>query len=260
MKVCSKCKVEKNDSEYYTYYHSTLKKHYTRGVCQDCMKQQAKQVKLRIKERKQRLKDERNKMIDILAEQNKVATIVPNAIVEDFSTNPDYRKCTMCNEYKLLNNFYQNKNTGYYHSRCIPCHREYSNGKLTDYYQNKYQTKGGSERVMKKAGQFADIYQEEQVHWLLNLIGWSMDGDVWVKKGIKQVVDGKIVWDKIPTKEKVKKAPTTKRPKIEYHTEKIKELRSNGLTLLEIAQIIGCSKPTIRKILIKANEEAKGNG
>ena len=252
MKVCSKCKIEKNDDQYYTYYHSTLKKHYTRGVCQDCMKKQAKQVKLRIKERKQRLKEERKKMIEVLAEQNKVATIVPNAIVEDFSTNPDYKQCKMCNEYVPLTEYYQNKQSGYYHSRCKPCHLQYSSGKLINYYQEKYRTRGGSEKVMRKAGEFTDIYQEEQVHWLLNLIGWSMDGDVWVKKGIKQVVDGKIVWDKVPTVEKVKKVRTLK-PKRTYDVEKMVQLRNEGLTLLEIAQIVGCSKPTVRKLLIKAN-------
>ena len=160
MKVCSKCKVEKNDSEYYTYYHSTLKKYYTRGVCQDCMKLQAKQVKLRIKEQKQRIKEERIKMIELLTEQNKAQPVVPELIVEDFSNNPDYKKCKMCEEYVALTEYYQNKQSGYYHSRCKVCHLKYSSGKLNDYYQTKYETKGGSERVMTKAGDFVDIYQQ----------------------------------------------------------------------------------------------------
>lgn len=252
MKICSKCAVEKNDDEYYTYYHSTHKRYYTRGVCQDCMKKQAKMVKLRIKENKQRLKDERKKMIEVLTEQNKVATIVPNAIVEDFSTNPDYRKCTVCNEYKSLNDFYQNKQSGYYHSRCKPCHNEYTNNRLTDYYQTKYKTRGGSERVMRKAGEFVDIYQEEQTAWLLTLIGWTKDGDVWVKKGIKEVVDGKIVWNKVPTKVRSRKDVILK-PKRVYDVEKILELRSSGLTIKEIATINFCSAPTIRKILMNNN-------
>lgn len=252
MKTCTKCKVEKNDDQYYTYFHSTLKKHYTRGICQDCMKIQAKQVKLRIKERKQLLKDERNKMIELLTEENKVATIVPELIVEDFSTNPDYRRCTVCEKYKSLTDFYQNKNTGYYHSRCKPCHNEYANGRLLDYHQNRYETKGGSERILRKPGEFVDIYQEEQVSWLLKLIGWSKDGDVWVKEGIKKLVDGKIVWDKIPTKTRKGIVLKCKRT---YDVEKIIELRSRGLLLREIAQIIGCSTPTIRKILIKADEK-----
>ena len=195
-------------------------------------------------------------MIEVLAEQNKVSTIVPNAIVEDYSTNPDYKKCKMCNEYVPLTEYYQNKQSGYYHSRCKPCHNEYSKGKLVNYYQEKYRTKGGSERVMRKAGEFTDIYQEEQVTWLLELIGWSKDGDVWVKKGIKQVVDGNIVWDKIPPKQKVIKLRKNKRLVItEQDIEKIIELRGRGLMMREIAAIYKCSKTTIGKILINANEK-----
>jgi hypothetical protein len=255
MKICSKCGIDKRNDQYYTYYHSTLKKHYTRNVCNECMCKQAKQVKLRIKEQKQRLKEERIKMIEVLAEQNKVSTIVPNAIVEDYSKNPDYKKCTMCEEYKLLDDYYRNKNSGYYHSRCKPCHNEYTNNRLTDYYQTKYETRGGSERVLRKAGEFVDIYQERQTAWLLELIGWSKDGDVWVKPGIKHVVDGKIVWDKIKPKEKqiiLKKSRTVI---TEQDIEKIIELRGRGLMMREIAAIYKCSKTTIGKILINANEK-----
>jgi hypothetical protein len=257
MKICSKCKIEKGADQYYTYYHSTLKKHYTRGVCQECMKVQAKQVKLRIKERKARLKQERIEMIEVLAEQNKVPTIVPNELIEDFSTNPDYKSCTACQKYKPLSAFYQNKNTLYYHSRCKDCHRDYSNGKLIDYYQEKYRTKGGSERILPKAGTFVDIYQEEQVTWLLQLIGWRKENEVWVKEGIKKVVDGKIVWDKILTKEK-KKKERPKHPRV-YDVERIVQLRNSGLLLREIGFIMKISRQTIKKILIKADEE-KRNG
>jgi hypothetical protein len=260
MKVCSKCKVEKNDSEYYTYYHSNFNKHYTRGVCQDCMKLQAKQVKLRIKEQKQLLKEERNKMIDILAQQNISQPAVAELIVEDYSNNPDYKSCTMCAEYKLLEEFYQNKQSGYYHSRCKPCHLQYSSGKLNDYYEEKYKTKGGSERVMRKAGDFVDIYQEEQTAWLLELIGWSKDGEVWVKKGIKQVVDGKIVWDKIRPKEKQIVLRKTRTVITNEDIKDIVKLRSDGLLIREITKIYKCSSTTIRRILSEAYEEAKRNG
>jgi hypothetical protein len=215
------------------------------------MKKQSKQIKLRIKEQKQRLKEERIKMIELLTEQNKVEPAVPELIVEDYSTNPNYKKCTVCAEYKLLSLYYQNKNTGYYHSRCRICHNEYSSGKLNNYYQEKFKTKGGSERVLAKAGNFTDIYQEKQVHWLLDLIGWNMDGNVWVKKGIKQVINGKIVWDKVATIEKIRKPKKNKRI---FDIEGIVELRKNGLTLKEIAQINSCSQPTIRKILSEVDE------
>jgi hypothetical protein len=219
------------------------------------MSKQAKEVKARIKERKARLKDERNKMIEVLAEQNKVSTIVPNEVIEDYSTNPDYKSCTACKEYKPLSAFYQNKNTLYYHSRCKDCHRDYSNGKLVDYYQTKYRTQGGSERILPKAGTFVDIYQEEQVSWLLQLIGWSKDGDIWVKEGIKKVVDGNIVWDKIQKKEKVIKLRKSRLVITDDDIKDIIELRNKGLLMREIATIYKCSKTLIGKLIIKHNEE-----
>jgi hypothetical protein len=257
MKICSKCKIEKDNKEYYTYYHSTHKKHYTRNICYDCMNKQTKQYKLRIKEQKQRLKEERLKMIELLTEQNKVEPVVLELIVEDFSKNPNYKSCTMCTKYKLLEEFYHNKNTGYYHSRCKVCHLQYSSGKLNDYYEEKYKTKGGSERVLRKAGQFVDIYQEEQTSWLLDLIGWKKDGEVWVKEGIKKVVDGKIVWDKIPIKEKVITLRKTRTVITQDDIKDIVKLRSDGLLIREITQIYKCSSTTIRRILIESYEKTR---
>jgi hypothetical protein len=245
MQICSKCGEDKRDDQYYTYYHSRNKKSYTRKVCNQCMLKQGREVKARIKLRKLN-------MTQVPTEQIIVEPVVPKLIVEDYSTNPQYRNCTMCLNYKLLIEFYQNKNTGYYHSRCKDCHRNYSNGKLVDYYQEKYKTTGGSERVLPRPGNFMDIYQEEQVSWLLQLIGWDKHGDVWVKKGIKKVVDGKIVWDKIPTKEKVKRVRPNK-PKRTYDVDKIVQLRNEGMLLREIATLMGCSRPTIKKILTQVD-------
>ena len=121
---------------------------------------------------------------------------------------------------------------------------------MVDYYQEKYRTQGGSERVLPKAGHFMDIYQEEQVSWLLQLIGWRKDGDVWVKKGIKTIQDGKIVWDKVASIERKKRIV---KHKIIFDIEGIVKLRKDGLTLKEIAQINNCSQPTIRKILSEAD-------
>jgi len=244
MQICSKCGEDKRDDQYYTYYHSTLKKRYTRKVCNECMLKQGREVKARLRLRKLN-------MTQVPTEPIKVPTIVPNELIEDYSTNTDYKSCTACQNYKLLTEFYQNKVTGYYHSRCKDCHRDYSNGKLVDYYQEKYRTKGGSERILPKAGTFVDIYQEEQVSWLLRLIGWDKHDNVWVKPGIKKVVDGKIVWDKIPKKEKVKKE-RPKHPRL-YDVDRIVQLRNSGLLLREIAAIMKISRPTVKKILTQVD-------
>ena len=127
MKICSKCKIEKESNEYYTYYHSKYDKHFTRRVCTKCYNKQVLEYQKKKNEYKLNLKDERNKLIELLTEQNKVQPVVQELIVEDFSTNPDYKKCTTCAEYKLLSEYYQNKQSGYYHTRCKVCHNEYTN-------------------------------------------------------------------------------------------------------------------------------------
>ena len=170
-----------------------------------------------------------------------------------YSTNPDYKKCVMCDKYKPLTDFYKNNKSLYYHTRCKRCHIEFTNKKQSEYYQKKFETCGGSERVIPKPNKYVDRWQEEQTKWVLELMGWNKEGDVWVKEGIKKVVAGKIVWDKIPTKEKIFKIKS----KVELTGDdinKIKELRSSGLLIREIAVLYKCSKTTIRRILLYEKE------
>jgi len=254
MKTCSKCKIEKNNDEYYTYYHSKYDRHFTRRVCTSCYNKQVLEYQKKKKEYKLNLKDERKEMIELLTEQNKVQPVVQELIVEDFSNNPDYKKCIMCEKYKPLTDYYKNSNTLYYHPRCKRCHIDYANKRQNEYYQKKYETCGGSERILPRCGQYVDIFQERQVTWLLELLNWRKDGNVWVKDGIKKVVDGKIVWDKIPSQERIIKRRKPKKDKIVYDIDKIVELRNQGLLMREIALILKCSKTTIGKILIKYNQ------
>jgi hypothetical protein len=252
MRICSKCKIEKEVSEFYTYYHSKYDKHFTRRTCTSCY---IKQQLDKRKEHKDRLKEERKDMIEVLIQQNIVEPVVSELIVEDFSTNPDYRKCVMCENYKVISEFYQNKQSGYYHTRCKICHNEYTNKRQHEYYQKKYETCGGSERVIPKPNMYMDKYQEEQTRWLMELLGWNKDGDVWVKENVKRVVDGKIVWDILP--KKVIKLRKTRTVITEDDIKHIIELRNKGLLMREIALIYKCSKTLIGKILIKHNEEAR---
>lgn len=253
MKICSKCEIEKESNEYYTYWHSTYNKHFTRNICNDCMRKQSREVKARIKERKLHLKEERKEMIEVLTQQEKLQPVVPELEPVVLEDNPNNKKCKMCEKFLPLTDFYQNIHTGYYHSRCKNCHRNYSTQKQKDYYQDKYKTKGGSERVLIKPNHYTDIYQEQQTHWVMKLMGWTFnENGVWSKEGIK---DKDNVWDKVPTKPKEIKKRRPKSNKRVYDVEKIVILRKSGLLLREIAHIMGCSKPTIRKILIKEGEK-----
>ena len=94
------------------------------------------------------------------------------------------KKCLMCKEYKPTSEYYKNKKTGYYHARCKKCHLEYSNKKLHEYYQKKYETCGGSEKVMAQPNNYTDKYQEAQTHWVMEVMGWKFnDNGVWSKEG-----------------------------------------------------------------------------
>jgi hypothetical protein len=50
MKVCNKCNKSKEEDEFNTYWHSTFKKHYTRGYCIECEYKKKNEYKRRMRE------------------------------------------------------------------------------------------------------------------------------------------------------------------------------------------------------------------
>ena len=239
MIVCNKCKIEKEDDQYYTYWHSTFKKQYTRKICQECIKKQKKKYKAKIRQEKLRMKE-------ILTQPEKVAVIAPELQPDPFNDNPLYKFCKNCNQYKLLTDYYVNKSINGYATWCKVCHNGHTRKKQLEYYQNKYENNGGSERVLSKANNFTDEYQKEQTFWIMELMGWTYnENGVWSKEGIK---------DKDKNWTNVKKVPKKKkeigiRKSREYDVDKMKELRESGLYFYEIAKIMKCSKPTVLKLL-----------
>lgn len=245
--VCTKCKVDRPDVDFYKY------KGKNRSRCKICIKT-ATVMRERIKFNRTP-RNFKDKSRIVLSIQNDITPpqIVSNCEIDIYKDNPDYKKCFECDKYKPLTDFYKNNKSLYYHTRCKRCHIDFTNKKQSEYYQKKFETCGGSERVIPKPNKYVDRWQEEQTKWVLELMGWNKEGDVWVKEGIKKVVAGKIVWDKIPTKEKIFKIKS----KVELTGDdinKIKELRSSGLLIREIAVLYKCSKTTIRRILLYEKE------
>jgi hypothetical protein len=246
MRICSKCKIDKEDSEFYTYWHSKYNRHFIRRTCTSCyIKHQLEKRN----ERKLKLQEERKEMIEVLTQQIIVQPDVPElepVVLEG-------KKCLLCKENKPFTEFYQNKQNGYYHTKCKKCHLEYSNKKLHEYYQKKYETCGGSEKVMTHPNTYMDKYQEAQTHWVLEVMGWKFnDNGVWSKEGIKDKDNN---WDKIPKQEKVIQL---RKSRLELNSNDIKnivELRNKGLLMREIAVIYNCSKTLIGTILMKENEK-----
>jgi hypothetical protein len=163
------------------------------------------------------------------------------------------KKCLLCKENKPFTEFYQNKSNGYYHARCKKCHLEYSNKRLHEYYQKKYETCGGSERILPKPNTYMDKYQEAQTHWVMELMGWKLnDNGVWSKEGIKDKDNN---WYKIPKKEKIIQLRKSRAELKINDIKNIVELRNKGLLMREIAVIYNCSKTLIGTILMKENEK-----
>jgi hypothetical protein len=246
--VCTKCKVDRPDVDFYKY------KGKNRSSCKICIKT-ATVIRERIKfNRTPRNFKDKSRIVLPIQNDITLPQIVSNCEIDIYKDNPDYKKCFECDKYKPLTDFYKNNKSLYYHTRCKRCHIDFTNKKQSEYYQKKFETCGGSERVIPKPNKYVDKWQEAQTKWLLELLNWRKDGDIWVKDGLKKVVAGKIVWDKIPTKEKVL---VLKKAKVELTGDdinKIKELRSSGLLIREIAVLYKCSKTTIRKILLYEKE------
>ena len=72
--ICSKCKIDCPIEKFDTYFHSTKNKHYTRRICNPCMRIGYREYKLKIKSQQ-----------------------IPVPVIPD-----GYKQCSDCNEYKPI--------------------------------------------------------------------------------------------------------------------------------------------------------------
>ena len=235
MKICSKCNVNQDEKEYYTYYHSTLKKFYTRQICLTCMRKQSNEYKSKLRQQK--------KILEQVPQQEEIIQPVVQEL--EVEVLEGQRRCTNCGEVKDIK-------TGFYVKRhqCISCVREYELRVRTEINTKYKMENGGSERVPQTPGVYADVYQEGQVTEFLTLLGWKLNPNgVWSKKGFK---DENKVWEK-PIK-KFKKMSiknqngSVRSPVYEKRLELI-ELRERGMTFQKIADIYGISPATVLRII-----------
>ena len=234
MKICEKCKVEQDDKEYYSYYHSVRKKIYTRLVCLSCTRKQARENKSKIKEQEQTLEQ-------VPQQEKIIQPVVPESQQEVLKGQ---RRCKDCNEIKNMNEFYVNR------YQCIVCVREKEAIYRRKESLERKINNGGSERVKQTPGDYADIYQEQQVTEFLTALGWKLNPNgVWSKEGFK-------------TKDKVWEKPIKKYKRVDNGNYKGSErspvylkrlelikLREGGMTLSKIATIYGISTATALRII-----------
>lgn len=241
MKICSKCKVDKDEKEYYTYYHSGHKKFYTRLICLDCTRQQAREYKLKLRQQKKLL-------IQVPQQEKIIQPVVPKLQQEVLKGQ---RRCTMCNEVKDITEYYQKRH------QCIICVREYEATTRRKNSLKRTIENGGSERVPQQCGVFSDVYQQQQVSEFLTALGWKLnDNGVWSKKGFKTKDK---VWEK-PIK-KYKRIISgnyggSERSPVYQKRDELLKLRETGMTYIKIGDIYGISPATVMRI-IKDNYDKK---
>lgn len=217
--VCNKCKVDYPIEKFDTYFHSGHNKHFTRKICNPCMRIGYKEYKLKVK---------------LLSQP------IPVPVIPD-----DWKQCSCCNKYKCLDDFYHSpKGTAF--KNCKECHVINYKKKVIENSKDR----GGSERVSYYPNTYVDKYQKEQTFWVMELMGWTYnDNGVWSKEGIK---DKDKVWTNvIPTKKKRTGNMTGGRKRLPIHKKVDEVIRdyNEGNNFFDLATIYGCSHTTIRKLI-----------
>lgn len=212
MKVCTKCKIEKELDQYQKYFHSSQQKWRVRGECTDCY------YKSRLKRKNPELY---------------------------YQNNPDYKKCKTCSTWKIQDEFhYHSRVTGVRFNECKLCQNEKDKIK----YQQELEENGGSSKVSPKPNVYKDKYQKEQTFMVMEVLGYiyNEDSGIWTKPGVKELVDGKIVFSKIKSKPRV----GIYQVKMDYNKlELMKEYRQRGYSYDKIANLLGISDTTVYKHL-----------
>ena len=227
MKICSKCKVERNDDEYYTYWHSTQNKYRTRLVCSVCTKEQSRDYKRKIK--------------------NNPAVV--NEVAKKY--------CPCCKKDVPLTGYYDSGKevNGRY---CISCVRKNQN----DRNYNRVMSKGGSERVNQQPNIYADEYQKAQTFMVLERLGYVFNEDtcIWSKDGVKDKFG---TWLNITPQPKIKRRPNgiivRKKHGVHKYINEIVQQRESGVSVYDLAYIYCCSHTTIRTIIYNYYREKKAD-
>ena len=212
MKVCTKCEKEKELDQYQKYFHSSQQKWRVRGECTDCY------YKTRLKRKN------------------------PNLYYEN---HPDYKKCKTCSTWKLVDEFhFHSRVTGLRFTDCKSCQNEKDKIK----YQQELEENGGSIKVPAKPNNYKDKWQKEQTFMVMEVLGYIYDEGtgIWTKPGVKELINGKIVFSKI------NKNRTLGKYNSKVATNKVqlmKELRDKGLSYNKIADILDISDTTVFKYL-----------
>lgn len=244
MKVCTKCKIEKELDQYQKYWHSTQKKERVRGHCTECY--------YKLKKERRDLKRKEYKLIQVSIREEIIQPVQPELQPAILENNPNYRKCRTCQEYLHLDKYYHhNSKAKTPYKDCKSCISKEETRKARESRAQFLIENGGSDRHYEKPGLWMDDFQRDATYNILKAIGWNLNEEnkIWWKDGVK-TKDGDFINVK-----KIIKEPRRYfisegfRHKAFEHSEDIYKLRLTGLSLHQIAYQYKTSAPTISKII-----------
>jgi hypothetical protein len=230
MKICTKCKIGKEDNEFQKYWHSTQKKFRIRKQCTLCLYSQHNE--------RRRLKRLESKLIQVPIQEEIIQPVVQEP-QPDLSLDKNYRKCRTCQEFKLETAYYFHpKKSRLPYLDCKICINTRECIRSKTYRVKELEENGGSYYHRTKPGQWVDDYQKKATYNILKAMGWKLneENEIWWKEGIK-TSDGVF----INIKESKHKKLTT------YN--KAVQLRKEGRTYRQIGNELNLSETTIHNWL-----------
>jgi len=240
MKRCTKCKIEKELTQFQTYWHSTQQKNRTRGECTECH--------YKIRNEKRRLRRANSKLIQEPTPTEIVQPVVPEL-------QPDYKKCRKCEEYLPIEKFYRNTKSKTLFQDCKACtlksYRESDKNKR----QELLEEQGGALAIRTSPNEYYDEYQKKATFKLMKLMGWSFNEEngIWWKDGIK-TKEGIF----INIKECNRRKPGAVYKNKKELVPKIIELRKNKMSYDDIAIKLGVGHNTVYN-WYREYEKSKGS-
>ena len=233
MLICTRCKNEREDNQYETYFHSTRGKHYTRKICTPCMREG-----YRLFKQKKKLEKQPPQPVQV--------PVVPE----------NTKQCGTCMEYKTYDNYYLS-HAGNPVKMCKVCYGKYHRDKV----EFKYRENGGKDHYYKDPNRYTTQEQKEQVFMVMELLGWIFDErtGIWNKPGVKE--NGVFI-NIVPVVKKERKVRQTNMGRkiksgVWNNTERIVKLIEEGYTYFDVADVFDCSHTTIRSVVTRYRNEKK---
>ena len=215
---CSVCEIEKDESKFQTYWHSTQNAMRIRKQCTECF------YKIRLKKKN------------------------PDKYYEQ---DPNYRKCRICAEWKTMDNYYiQDKKKNQRYHKCKKCQNSQDREKNRSEREIYLAESCGSERIPIKPNTYADQYQKACAFNILEVLGYTFDepSGIWIKPGFKEVVNGRAYFPMLIKKRAEYGSISSKRPPKKMTRDiydKIFILRDQGLSYREIGLELNISITTV---------------